>query len=1402
MPEPTSTPQPPRPSSRRRTILRAVALALGIPLGLVVLALAMVLVAANTGMGQREIERRLPGLTGGSVHLAGLGGRFPDALHVRHLELDDYRGAWLSIDDLQLDWSPLRLLTRHAVISNLSMARLSIPRLSEDDPAHPPKPEKQSGGTVHMGVDIRAAHVARIEVGAPIARIPAVFGLDGHARLDDIAPVLDHFSMATLPPADIALNLTRLDHPGHAELNLRLDRKNVAATLRAHEGTDGFISSLTRQEALAPLDLSLDLNGPRDDTRIALVLATGVVHARADGRIGLGNQHMALDVTASSNALMVGGDAGWQGAKLAAHLGGTVNRPTGRGSLDIDRLVYNDAGFSTLHLEAEGLDSPGQAKQEDARVHAVVDGLRIPGQQPALFAAAPLTLDLVWHPDAPDGPVDLSLAHPLVNLAGQVTTARSMAARFHADLPDLAPLAAAGGAKLHGHAGLDGNVTLPAKGREGRFGIDSHIVLDGGMPIAVGLIGDKGHLNVGGTITTDRHGGSTVVFSALTLDGATLGLDATPTRLVTGTPLQVDATAHLALSDLHVLAPTLHGRMQADLRALGPLNDLMASIKTQASIAAGNTAADDVQASLRMEHLPQVRQGVLDVSGTVDRGPIAVSAHLDSDGADSRHLLVDQLNWKSLTGKADMTLPKGHLVPSGTLDLHMTRLADLRDLTGQDVSGHLSAVLHSTSATATAPAALDVNVDSALNAAMAQIGRLVLRGRVLDPVGAPVSDLDLVVDQARFRDMGGQGHVVVKGPVSALNVTAQVGANTPWTGSATVDTALLANVSAHSVALNRLVAAARGEQVRLEAPASITYGKETSIGHLRLGVTPPHGMAGSIEADGRISPTMDLHAVISRLSPDLLAPFMPGLHAQGTLSAEARLTGPTANPSGKVSLHGTDLKYHTDYTSSLAPASLDATASLTVGMAQVDARVQAGSQINLGLRGTAPVNRTGQLSLQAEGNVDLAVSNAYLGAKGMQAGGNLQVAMGVRGTLGQPRLNGTLMLANGLFHDFGQGVQLSALHGTVNALGDRLEISSLTAQAGKGTLAASGSYGVLQPGQPIDLRIHADNARPLASDLITTTLDGDLGVKGMLSSRIDATGDISLRRVDINIPDSLPTSVAHLDVIRPGDEKKAEQEAHTSSLVVGLGLDVRSPGQFYVRGHGLNTEMHGHIHVAGTATAPVVTGAFSLVKGGFSLGGISLDFSKGQVGFNGVGVTHAIDPTLDFVAERSTNDGTARLNVGGYASAPKITFSSTPPLSQDQILAILLFGTDSQSLSATQMASIAAAVATLSGGAAFDPLGMVRKTLHLDRLQMSSSSNGSGGNDTGAIEAGKYVMRGVYVGAKQATSGSGTQAQVQVDLTKRLKFNTTVGTGGNVTGFTTPENDPGSSIGLLYQFKY
>ena len=63
------------------------------------------------------------------------------------------------------------------------------------------------------------------------------------------------------------------------------------------------------------------------------------------------------------------------------------------------------------------------------------------------------------------------------------------------------------------------------------------------------------------------------------------------------------------------------------------------------------------------------------------------------------------------------------------------------------------------------------------------------------------------------------------------------------------------------------------------------------------------------------------------------------------------------------------------------------------------------------------------------------------------------------------------------------------------------------------------------------------------------------------------------------------------------------------------------------------------------------------------------------------------------------------------------------------------------------------------------------------------------------------MSRRVYIGAKQSTSGA-TQAQVQVDLTKSLKLQTTLGTGGGTVQGATPQNDPGSSVGITYQFEY
>jgi translocation and assembly module TamB len=165
------------------------------------------------------------------------------------------------------------------------------------------------------------------------------------------------------------------------------------------------------------------------------------------------------------------------------------------------------------------------------------------------------------------------------------------------------------------------------------------------------------------------------------------------------------------------------------------------------------------------------------------------------------------------------------------------------------------------------------------------------------------------------------------------------------------------------------------------------------------------------------------------------------------------------------------------------------------------------------------------------------------------------------------------------------------------------------------------------------------------------------------------------------------------------------------------------------------------------------------------------------------------------------------MHITGFADAPIFEFSSTPPLPQDEIMAQLLFGQSVSQLSALQVAQIGYALASLSGvggNGDLNPLVKIQKSLGLDRLTIAAASTSTApgtGNSGASIEAGRYISKRVYVAAKQSTAGT-SQLEADLDLTKHLKLQTRLGNGTASVQGTTPENDPGSSVGLIYQFEY
>src|ERR1019366_6416715 len=119
---------------RHRLLIAAAALLLGLPL----LLCAVLLLLANTDRGRRMIESTTERLTGGTVLLQGLAGRFPDQLRLARLQLRDPQGVWLQADDVQLDWTPLPLLHRHVRAALLQAARVAIERAPAYAPRNPP----------------------------------------------------------------------------------------------------------------------------------------------------------------------------------------------------------------------------------------------------------------------------------------------------------------------------------------------------------------------------------------------------------------------------------------------------------------------------------------------------------------------------------------------------------------------------------------------------------------------------------------------------------------------------------------------------------------------------------------------------------------------------------------------------------------------------------------------------------------------------------------------------------------------------------------------------------------------------------------------------------------------------------------------------------------------------------------------------------------------------------------------------------------------------------------------------------------------------------------------------------------------------------------------------------------
>jgi translocation and assembly module TamB len=809
----------------------------------------------------------------------------------------------------------------------------------------------------------------------------------------------------------------------------------------------------------------------------------------------------------------------------------------------------------------------------------------------------------------------------------------------------------------------------------------------------------------------------------------------------------VNLQLNVGLSDLAKLSPAATGTLKLSAKINGPRESLSTAADVTSTLSVRGSPTGTVSASVRADGLPNAPRGTIDAHGDLDGAPLQLNVSLERGNGNVVHAIVHHADWKSARIEGDLSSGAEIARARGNLKLRMDQLGDLNRLLGSTLEGSVAG-----------------NV------------------KLTPTRGASRAQIDFEAHNVVTGGVTANARVAANGTMDALNV--HLDADSPAIGGepASVTAASVVNTAGQQVRLSSLEAKYHGQTVKLLEPATVSFADGLAIRRLRLGA-----QEAVLAVDGRLSEPLDARVSLQQLKPDLVNAFVPKLLASGTIQANAHIQGSTSAPTGKLHLEALGMRSANNEALGLPASNLRADADLMGNTAQVNTTLDAGSASHLGLKGRIPLAREGELNLKFVGKMDVGLFNPITEAGGKHVTGELNIDTSVTGSAAQPEIGGTVRLANGSMRDYTQGINLTDITGEFTGNHGTLQIQRLSARAAPGDVSLTGTIGVLEPKIPVDIKLTAKNAQPISSNIVTANVDVDMHVGGTARENLDVDGKVRVNRANISVPSGFPPDVAVLDVRRPGE----------------------APPQILVKGRGLDAELGGEIRVRGTSDAPRVGGSFDLQRGTFTLGSSHLTFTQGTVTFNGEGLKNKIDPTLDFIAETKVADVTATIKITGLADQPRIELSSTPDLPQDEIMARLLFGESASQLTALQVVQIGAALAQLTGGGGggLNPLAKIQKTLGLDRLTVGSTASTGASSSTQqqpsgySVEAGRYVSSRVFVAVKESTTGS-SQLAVDVDLTKHLKLQTRLGNGSATAQGTTPENDPGSSVGLAYQFEY
>lgn len=1225
------------------------------------------------------------------------------------------------------------------------------------------------------------------------------------ADVDGSLPVIEPLASAVAAPDGSRLNLSlngggplsgaRLDFALNIDGVLDLvGDLNVSVTEDAGLNIDlnGFASLLggvTTEPAtyIGPaVEFRISAQLPETD-RVLLesaVIDAQFLHVEARGNAGLSDQTMQVTASgrfrhhAGLDPLLQG--AAFSTADFTAEANGPFRSPAASLTIDLSQPAFDGFSASTIALVANA-NVRGEAASGKLAVDISEPKATDPAMGPLLGQAIALRTD--YAASASDVRLTgLRLDTVLANLTGDLSIDPSaslasgeivLTADDLSAVPQLADLMITGQARMA--------VRLNQLGPEsGEVGLDARIAnLEWRDPALQSLTGAS--LDLAGTASPTLSGKVTLKAEA--------GLSGNVDVSVSGE--QITGVYRIALPSVPsgFIPPEISGVRNVSLAGdvSGTVdNPVVQARLSTADIEINGVPVDDPVVTVTARDLMASPDASVRAAARVMNEPLDFASGFIMDPATGQLTIRNlDLDWRSVQVAAAGTADINTLRTGINADINAD-LSELSDLAGQPLAGKLTASLASRQAGAGTDAVLNLRLEG-LEGGGASVERLDAAVTLRDALAAVpglegnirisgITTGDATVREAAI-DLSGN----VRKPAADIRIEAAAPAEAVLTtsirGDLTDPDALRATVQ------NIRLSASQGE-IANRSPFTVTArGEAVELSGLNL----VSSLGGSVNGDASYAPDRIFSAIdIAGLKVGPLAALAGMEGFLGDVNARIRLD--TTDPSDRaaVTLRVTDLRVPDVAADTPFSVSLDA--AWDGREAKADARVTGPFEHPMvatltgglpagpgqGLPAFTPGDKVvGGISWQG----DIARLLALLPESDHLADGAALIDVKLDGTWANPALHGTIAINDARYENLLSGTQLSGIG---------LNVSFDDSGAGKFTLAANGPEGgtisgagdlvLVGPEKGAEIRISLRDLLALRRDEVRAVVAGDT-LLTWDGERVKVEVRKVLERVDVFLaaPD-LPPSVVSIELERDRDRAAEEEEEAGPDLPVDLDIQVSSPGQFFVRGRGLESEWRGDLIVQGTASDPVIRSRFEAVRGSLSLLGRDFRLDKGELGLD-----ESFKPEFRIELVRETPDLTGRIIVSGSPEQPDISFTSEPELPPDEVLPRVLFDKAKQSLSPLEAVNLAQGIRTLTNGKP-GTTDRIRDAVGLDVLRFEE---GDSEDSAGAVSVGRYVREGVYVGAKKSVDSDAGSVVVEIDVLPNVKVDTEVGQdGGTSTGIT------------------